>query len=259
MGRRPPRLESRSIRKSKVGEAKRRRDELAGLIWHHTSILRTNLIWMSGVIELEGRSKGAVHPAFGPIMTDATFRRPMRDFPALAWFTADINVPKCLQVFEAYCTDKATGLPRKLDLSGQMAATFSMNRMAIGFPVTTPGLAPWPQHYGYHTAEGHDLNASARDVGDDPDRWWVSEAPVDVLRSTDIRGAKSVFSLKLERLENYLAEVHGMVRLCRELPGTVIPPTWVNSDIHKALMAAGKDYRGPELANLPLQQLRRRD
>lgn len=49
-----------------MGEAKRRKmkeAELGPVVYHHTSTLRTNLLWMSGVIELEGQSR---RPAFHP-------------------------------------------------------------------------------------------------------------------------------------------------------------------------------------------------
>ncbi|TCP36523.1 hypothetical protein [Sphingomonas sp. BK235] len=227
-----------------MGEAKRRLAEMNGMVWHHTSILRTNLIWMSGVIDLEGRSKGAMHPAFGEIMTSTAMRRPMRDFPALAWFTSDINVPKCLQHFDMYGVDKETGQRKRLELAPEAAAAMVLNRMAIGFRSADIPVVPWPAHRGYDTGEGRELNESARDVGDDPDRWWVSDTPVDVLKSTDIRGSKTLTGLKMERLDGYLAQVHQMVQLCRSIPGTYIPPSWHGSEVHRALIAAGKDYRG---------------
>lgn len=227
-----------------MDEAKRRLAEMNGMVWHHTSILRTNLIWMSGVIDLEGRSKGAMHPAFGEVMTSTTMRRPMCDFPALAWFTSDIDVPRCLQHFDMYGIDKVTGQPKRLELAPEAAAAMVLNRMAIGFRSADIPVMRWPDHRGYNTGEGRDLNENAREVGDDPDRWWVSETPVDMLRSSDIRGSKSVMGLKMERLDGYLAKVHQMVQLCRAIPSTHIPPTWQGSEAHRALIAAGKDYRG---------------
>ena len=60
-----------------MGEAKKRR--LAGtgkvIVYHHTSTLRTNLIWMSGVIDLEGLSPPVLHPHTGEIGNDALARR----------------------------------------------------------------------------------------------------------------------------------------------------------------------------------------
>jgi hypothetical protein len=76
-----------------MGEAKRKRLAERTVIYHHTSTLRTNLIWMSGVIELEGKSPPVTHPRLGEIRTDPFARRAMKDFPALAWFTTGITVP----------------------------------------------------------------------------------------------------------------------------------------------------------------------
>lgn len=55
-----------------LGEARRRALAQASIIYHHTSSLRANLIWVSGVIELEGQSKGALHPIIGEIITDVS-------------------------------------------------------------------------------------------------------------------------------------------------------------------------------------------
>lgn len=227
-----------------MGEAKRRAAAQKDMVWHHTSIIRTNLIWMSGVIDLEGRSDGAEHPAFGKVYTSAGFRRPLEDFPALAWFTSDINVPKCLQHFDVYTTDKETGETKRLELDATAVSVLVMNRIALGFRTSDIPVVPWPTHRGYDTGEGRALNESARDVGDNPDLWWVSDTPVDVLAASDIRGTRSSMATKMERLEGYLAQVHNMVRLCREVPGTYIPPTWTGSAEHRALIAAGRDYRG---------------
>ena len=48
--------------KNDMGAAKRKRQNRVPTVYHHTSTLRTNLIWMSGVIEVEGKSKGVFHP-----------------------------------------------------------------------------------------------------------------------------------------------------------------------------------------------------
>src|SRR5712664_3230068 len=81
-----------------MGEAKRRRLASDGslTVYHHTSTLRTNLIWMSGAIELEGRSPPVYHPRLGEIRTDALARRSMKDFAPLAWFTTQTSIPQCL-------------------------------------------------------------------------------------------------------------------------------------------------------------------
>ena len=52
-----------------MGEAKRKRGNAAvSTVYHHTSTLRTNLIWMSGVIQIEGKSAGIIHPQLARIM-----------------------------------------------------------------------------------------------------------------------------------------------------------------------------------------------
>jgi hypothetical protein len=53
--------------------------------------------------------------------------------------------------------------------------------VALGFPLVGRGFVKWPEHPGCATAKGRELNATARAVGDDPDDWYVSEQPVDVL------------------------------------------------------------------------------
>lgn len=227
-----------------MGEAARRRARDAQLVWHHTSILRTNRIWMSGVIELEGRSPGVEHPAFGQVFTSAKARRALVDFPALVWLTSQINVPKCLQHFEVYGTDRATGEPKRIEIGPEAAAAFSLNRVALGFPTGETPVMPWPDHFGYSTGEGRDLNDSARDVGDNPDDWWVAEQPLDVLLATSFRSSPTIMGTKLERHDEYLRDVRRMVTLCREVPETVIPPSWVGSEAHRALMRTGGDVTG---------------
>jgi hypothetical protein len=101
-----------------MGEAKRR--QLAGtgevIVYHHTSTLRTNLIWMSGVIDLEGLSRPVLHPQMGEIRNDALARRELKDFTRLAWFTTQMTVPEALVQTRIQFIDKNTGLglPRAL-------------------------------------------------------------------------------------------------------------------------------------------------
>jgi hypothetical protein len=94
-----------------MGEAKRRKLAAVqgGVVYHHSSTLRTNLMWMSGVIEVEGRGKPALHPKFGELRTDASLRRALKDFPPVAWFTSDISIPNCLRQKGIFFTDKVTG------------------------------------------------------------------------------------------------------------------------------------------------------
>lgn len=222
-------------------------------MWHHTSILRTNLIWMSGVIDLEGRSKGVVHPALGEIITDASKRRAMLDFPPLAWFTTEITVPNCLRDFNVYGKDRVTGQVKPVEIEASAVDALVLNRMALGFTMDSIPVVPWPDHRGYTTAEGRDLNDAAREVGDDPDKWFVAEEPVDVMKVTQVRGSKSISSLKMERMDEYVAEIRRMVTLCRQNPGAYIPPTWVGSSAHRALERAGsKIHYPPEMIALGL-------
>lgn len=216
-----------------MGEAKRRAMQPITTVFHHTSTLRTNLIWMSGVIELEGRSQGALHPLLGEVLTDVGARRPCKDFGPLAWFTSDIRVPGCLRATKVMFEPKGGG-PRTdaSPLLGQNSEMFAngmaLNRVALGFPVEGTGIVRWKDHPGYSTDEGRELNETAREQGDDPNRWYVSEAPVDVLKATEIWTAGNIFRPKLEKQPSYLKDVHRMVALCRENPRVYIPPTWLN-------------------------------
>lgn len=218
-----------------MGEAKRKREMAVPTVYHHTSTLRTNLIWMSGVIDLEGRSVGAVHPAFGEVFTDPLARRPMKDFPALAWFTTNIDIPKCLIAMAMLTKDKATGEEKRIDLTPEMANAYALQRMAIGFRIADIPVVPWIEHPGYFTEEGADLNETARDAGDNPGDWYVSEQPVDVALASEIWGSGSVMKPKLKRSDAYLPQMKNMVALCRAIPGTIIPPSWIGSPEAEAL------------------------
>ncbi|NOG74047.1 hypothetical protein [Roseicella sp. DB1501] len=210
-----------------MGQAKRRREEGVRVVYHHTSTLRTNLLWMSGVIQVEGQSEGVIHPDLGEILTDATLRRPMRDFPPLVWFTRQIVVPRCLQQSTMMLRDKGTGEVRAIEAPHGAANAIALNRVALGFPVSSIPVVPWQQHLGYSTAEGRDLNESARAAGDDPNDWWVAEAPVDLLQMSEIWISPSIANPKLKRSDPYLLDVRRMVTLCRTVPGSFIPPSWM--------------------------------
>ncbi|WP_133258037.1 hypothetical protein, partial [Roseicella frigidaeris] len=110
-----------------MGQAKRRREEGVRVVYHHTSTLRTNLLWMSGVIQVEGQSEGVIHPDLGEILTDATLRRPMRDFPPLVWFTRQIVVPRCLQQSTMMLRDKGTGEVRAIEAPHGAANAIALN------------------------------------------------------------------------------------------------------------------------------------
>jgi len=217
-----------------MGQAKLKKTS-APVVYHHTSTLRTNLIWMSGVIELEGKGDVPIHPQIGPIHTDVLLRRPLKDFPSLAWFTLKKEVPRCL-----CSTDIIDKDGRHIKMPEQFANAISLHRVAIGFPLDLEGLIPWKMHYGYKTAEGMELNSTAIDVGDNPEDWYVSEAPVDILHATEILMARSIHDTKLIRLPEQIAVVHRMVRICREKEGVYIPPSWIPPEkLHLMLKHSG--------------------
>jgi hypothetical protein len=227
-----------------MGEAKRRKQARAArtIVYHHTSTLRTNLIWMSGVIEREGCGETPVHPDFPGYIyggTAATFlRRPLKDFPPVAWFTTQIAIPNCLRntVIAFRNADGSVNkeaeaewekIKPKLGDQNDFSDAIALHRVALGFPIANIPVVPWPEYYGYRTSEGRDLNESAIDYGDNPDDWYVSEQPVDVLKSCEVWLSRTKYNPKLERNDRYLADVHGMVTLCREIPGAVIAPSWI--------------------------------
>ena len=213
-----------------VGEARRRREMAVPTVYHHTSMLRTNLIWMSGVIALEGSGGRVLHPHLGEIKSDLKMRRPVQDFPALAWFTTRINTPRCLTDSGVYAVDQSTGEKRDVDLGGKAANLLAMNRIAIGFPIADIPVVRWTDHPGFDTGEGRDLNESAIDYGDDPADWYVAEQPVDVMLASEVWTSRRVLNPKLERQEGYLLDVKRMVQMCRDEPGAYIPPSWMKDE-----------------------------
>jgi hypothetical protein len=225
-----------------MGEAKRRKLASArgdGVVYHHTSTLRTNLLWMSGVIELEGRSPPVVHPQLGEVRTDALARRALKDFPPVAWFTTEIAIPRCLQQTRLFFVDQATGgIRHEESADRQISDALALNRVAIGFRLTeNPSMTPWKDHRGYVTQEGRELNETAIEAGDDPTMWYVSEVPVDLLNSIEFWSSRKVQNPKLERLDSYLKDLHNMVRMCRSRKGVYIPPTWLTAEQARALSA----------------------
>jgi hypothetical protein len=225
-----------------MGEAKRRKLASArgdGVVYHHTSTLRTNLLWMSGVIELEGRSPPVIHPHLGEVRTDALARRALKDFPPVAWFTTEIAVPKCLRQNLVCFVDKTTGSIRHENLADrEISDVIALNRVAIGFRLPeNPTITSWTDHPGYLTPEGRELNETATEAGDDPSKWYVSEVPVDLLRSIEFWSSRTVLNPRLERFDNYLKDLHNMVRTCRSRKDLYIPPTWLTAEQARALSA----------------------
>lgn len=237
-----------------MGEARRRAALPVEIVYHHTSTLRTNLIWMSGVIDIEGRSEGCFHPLLGEIKTEVRARRAAVDFPPLAWFTRDIRIPKVLLESDMLVQPKEGGPPQYLsDMLGdeKMALIrkgFALHRVALGFPLAGSTIIPWPEHPGYFTGEGDTLNRTARDVGDDPNRWYVSDQPVDVLTASEIWTSGSIFEPRLERQPSYLPEVHRMVSMCRQFPGMYIGPTWASDPACQEMMAKSKFHNRTAVA-----------
>ena len=127
-----------------MGEAKRKRQTQVPTVYHHTSTLRTNLIWMSGVIQIEGKSKGVLHPQLGEVGTDALARRSLQDFPPVAWLTTRLEVPNVLRINELRYVDKDTGEPRRMAVSREIADVFALNRLALGFPIECIPVYPGP-------------------------------------------------------------------------------------------------------------------
>lgn len=210
-----------------MGEARRAALRDQGLVWHHTSTLRTHQMWMSGRILREGETPDVRHPELGLIRSNAALRRAMEDFPPLVWFTRSIEVPRCL-ISTMLIIAKPDGSLIEHQLTAKESAGLTLRRLALGFEPSEIDVVPWPEYRGYSTEEGRRLNASAREFGDDPDEWFVSEAAADIEHCHSIRVAKSLTDLKMVRSDRYLEDVKKMVRMCRETPGAFIPPTWMS-------------------------------
>jgi hypothetical protein len=192
---------------------------------------------MAGVIEVEGKGREPLHPHIGVIKTDVLRRRAMQDFPPVAWFTSEIAVPNCLRNTKLYFTDKTTGELRYEDeAAGNLSDALTLNRVAIGFRLPEcPSIVKWSEHPGYHTTEGRELNESARAGGDDPDTWYVSEQPIDLLKAIEFWSSRKIMNPKLQREDWYLKDLHNMVRTCRERKDIYIPPTWLKPEQARAL------------------------
>jgi hypothetical protein len=214
-----------------MGQAKVRRLNAGATIYHHTSTLRTNEIWMSGKIKLEGQQPEAMHPKLGKIQSEANRRRSMVDFAPLAWFTSKIQVPQCLLKSNLCFVDTKTGeIIKKVKLGEKEANALALHRLALAFPVSAIPVVPWPDHPGYSTAEGRELNETARDAGDDPNDWWVSEEPVDVMAASEVWLSRGIMDVRLYRHDGYLKDIRRMVTQCRTTQGVYIPPSWINPE-----------------------------
>jgi hypothetical protein len=109
-----------------------------------------------------------------------------------------------------------------------------LHRVALGFQIDEVPLVHWPKHAGYPTPEGRALNLGATDVGDNPDDWYVSETPVDLMKISEFWNATKISDTTLKRWDAYIADIRRMVTLCRS--GEVyIPPSWITSKQAAAL------------------------
>jgi hypothetical protein len=214
-----------------MGEAKIRKGGPL-LVYHHTSTLYTNQIWMSGAVEVEGKNREPpAHPQMGQVQSDLRFRRAFKDFPPLAWFTTQISVPKCLILDKLIFVHKDSGeVVTELPISEKIANGIALRRMALGFPISTVPVKRWPDYHGYGTAEGKELNETARDYGDNPEGWYVSEERVSLDHMTEIRVAKSMQNLKMERQDGYLQDIKRLLAMLK-VEKAYVPPAWLSRDV----------------------------
>ncbi len=187
------------------------------LVYHHTNILFSHLIWNSGVIDIESEHDQMVaHPileSFG--LGGVTHRRMAKDFPRLAWFTSNKSIPRCLENVSLLNTD----------ISVEHGTAIKLNRIAIEFALATaPEIVPWKAYYGYDTPEGQKLNRDAIAEGDDPDEWYISETPVSAFKMTKILIAPNWIKPVLNG-EMDVEAVKFNIRNARSL-GAELPPDW---------------------------------
>ncbi|WP_156029581.1 hypothetical protein [Ancylobacter sp. FA202] len=210
-----------------MGQAKIKAGRQSDVAYHHTSSLYTNLIWMSGYIDLEGTNREVIHPKIGKIRSPLSLRRGVQDFPRLAWFTRRVDVPKCLILSQVSFAKDDGSIVQTLQIPELVGHGIALNRFALGFSISEHKLVPWNEYYGYTTAEGRALNESARDFGDNPDDWLISETPIDVATAVEVRLSLNIYEPNLKKSEAYLHDIKKMVQLCREKTGVYIPPSWL--------------------------------
>lgn len=210
-----------------MGQTKLRQATAPQVVYHHTSTLHTNLIWMSGAVEVEGYSEPVLHPHLGTLQSDLRFRRACRDFPAVAWFTADLNVPKCLIQTSLFFSRPGASDAIEIEIAAPVANAISLRQMALGFKLADIPVTPWPEHRGYATSEGRTLNDTARAAGDNPDLWFVSEHRVSLDHMIEIRVARSTQNLKMERRDDYLEKLRPMLEFLKR-EKAYVPPAWLS-------------------------------
>ena len=149
----------------------------------------------------------------------------MKDFPAVAWFTTRRDVPKCLQNTAMRFVDRKTGevMKNRWDFGPRETNCVALDRIALGFSVANIPVVPWPDYRD--TEEGRELNETAREFGDDPDNWFISEVPVDVLAASEVLISKTRSKPRLEPANWYLKDIRRMVSQCCETKA-YIPPSY---------------------------------
>jgi hypothetical protein len=74
-----------------------------------------------------------------------------------------------------------------------------------------------------HVRVGRELNETAREAGDDPNDWYVSETPIDVMKVSEFWSSRTVLNPRLQRSDSYIADIRRMVTMCRERDGVFSP------------------------------------
>lgn len=75
-----------------------------------------------------------------------------------------------------------------------------------------------------------ELNETAREAGDNPNDWYVSETAVDAMKVSEFWSSRSILNPKLQRSDSYISDIRRMVTMCREKEGVFIPPTWLTRE-----------------------------
>jgi hypothetical protein len=234
-----------------MGDAKRRR--AVPIVYHHSSVVAQNLMWMQGELLPGGPEPVEVpHPRIAHFRIGGAEaeRRACKDFPPLVWFTSRIKIPACLRkltklviyakdqsVFESEEFQRDLAILdeeyRKLSTE-DLTNAYRWNRTALGFPLTSIPAVRWCDYPGYGTPEGKDLNETAIEAGDNPRDWYVSETPIDIMQMTEFWASRSVWNPQLEKLKDYVRDVKVLVEMSRAAQECgkklFIPPSWMNQD-----------------------------
>ena len=148
-----------------MGQAKLRSAEIAMLKAQNGNVVRhiTKHSWFDsivddGVIQLEGHNSWAI-----PEISRATIQKQFQIVGRFVWFTTERRA-KC-----------ATGI----------ISQFDEPKLCFEFNITDLQLEKWTDVYNsftdpYAILTAKQMNDSARHVGDDPDKWYVSRVPVSL-------------------------------------------------------------------------------